>query len=265
MDTATVNPKKKSKGKKKKRRNPSSYGGAKKTAARRRTRTTTPRRSTRRTSNPTWKGLMSFDRYMKILPPAGLGNVAGRLAVKQAGPFVNGEPGMKHAIAGAVGVALGSNLIGTAFRDARAAEYAYASGLGYLMELFMRKRFFKDSPWYQDNVSLEGDSRFDQRMDGCQQQNPCGKAGEVYHMPNGEVHQILAGVGQQSFRTADGKQWQQTATGWQMAGPNAARDYLLEEPTASLPGGSLRGFQANSQLGTSDAAYRGRSSFGYGR
>jgi len=110
-------------------------------------------------------------------------------------------------------------------------------------------------------VSLEGDASFDNYMMGNGQQNPCGKMGEVVEMPGGEVVQVLAGPGQQTFRTSDGKQWHQTATGWQMAGGSDYQtDYALERPTESLPGGALRGFQDDSQLGN---PYRSQNSFGY--
>jgi hypothetical protein len=186
---------------------------------------------------------------MKLVPPAALGNIVGRLAVKQAGPFENGEPGFKHAIAGVLGVAIGSNVIGTVFRDTRASEYAYASGLGYLGELFLRKRFLADSPWYTDNISLEGDAAFDSYMDGPgTATHDLGAPGDVVEMPGGGVVQVLAGPGQGSFKTAQGNDWIQTANGWQMAGERT--DAALQMPTPTLPGGALRGFQAQSALGT---------------
>jgi hypothetical protein len=210
--TATVNPRRRGK-KKAARRRPASYGAAKKTAKRRRRNpSTTPYRSAgyrRRVGNPKLK-LMDIDRYVKIVPPAALGNVVGRLAVKQAGPFENGEPGFKHAIAGILGVAIGSNVIGNVFRDSRASEYAYASGLGYLGELFLRKRFLADSPWYTDNISLEGNGPVDAYMDGPSATHDLGAPGDLVQMPGGGVAQI----------------------------------------TPTLPGGSLRGFQPQSALGT---------------
>jgi hypothetical protein len=201
--------------------------------------------------------LMDLDRYVKIIPPAAIGNSIGRFAVKQAGAFdANGEPGFKHAIAGILGVALGSNLVGNIMRDTRAAEYAYASGLGYLGELFLRKRFLKDSAWYQDNISLAGDDDgysapvFDNYMDGHQTH---------------DLGAELAALGQQSFTTADGNQWVQTATGWQMAGISSSPEAAaLAMPTPTLPGGALRGFQNNSQLsGGDNYGASASTSFGY--
>lgn len=214
--------------------------------------------------------LMDIDRYVKIVPPAAIGNSIGRFSVKQAGPFENGQPGIKHAIAGILGVAVGSNLVGNVFRDARAAEYAYASGLGYLGELFLRKRFLADSDWYTGNISLEGDTdgypaqQFDQYMEGNQVHDLGAGPGDVVALPSGEVVQVLAGPGQQTFRTADGNEWVQTATGWQMAGiSNSRTAAALEMPVPTLPGGSLRGFQENSQLGTYGPS--AATSFGYSR
>ena len=265
--TATVNPRRRRKKKRKsRRRNPASYGAAAKTAPRRRrAAAATPYRSAgyrKRVANPKLR-LMDMDRYVKIIPPAAIGNSIGRAAVKLAGPFDNGEPGIKHAIAGVLGIALGSNLVGNVFRDTRAAEYAYASGLGYLGELFLRKRFLKDSAWYTENISLEGDA-VDQYMDGSPAHDlgACGAPGDVVALPGGEVVQVLSGPGQQSFRTGDGKQYVQTATGWQMAGitnsPSAAR---MEMPVPSLPGGAMNGFQNNSQLSGYGAS--SSTSFGY--
>lgn len=264
--TAATNPKKK----KKKKKNPKTYGGAKKPAKRKPASSYRAAPYRRKVANPTMK-LMDLDRYVKIIPPAALGNSVGRAAVKLAGPFENGQPGWKHAFAGILGVAIGSQIVGNVFRDVRAGEYAYASGLGYVGELFLRKRFLADSAWYTENISLEGDGMNQlaghTRTHDLGASNPCGGPGDVVQLPSGQVVQVLGDMGQGSFVTAGGQRYVQTATGWQMAGTgditNSPTDRRLEMPTPRLPGGSMRGFQNNSQLGGYGAS--SNNGFGYAR
>jgi hypothetical protein len=258
--TATVNrPRKRRRKKaKRRRRNPTSYGAAKRTTTRRRNRRKPATRAAysaggyrrRPTSNP---GLLDFDEYMRVIPPATLGVVAGRFSVKLGGEFEDGEPGLKHAVAGVIGVNIGANMIGNFFKDSRADEYAYAAGLGYLGELFLRKRFLSDSKWYVDNVSLEGDyesgpsmhgETYDQYMEGLGTHD----AGDVLELPSGQVVQVLAGMGQEQFTTAQGHRWVRTATGWQMAGNGGGYNRAMAEPAASLPGGTFGGFSSYSAL-----------------
>jgi hypothetical protein len=250
--TATVNARRKKR--KKRRRNPAtSYGAAKRTSSRRRRTSPAVRKSyssggyRKRVSNP---GLFDFDSYMKIIPPATLGNVAGRFAVKLGGPMENGQPGFAHFIAGILGINLGSNMVGKVFRDSRAEDYAYASGVGYLGELFLRKRFLADSPWYTGNISLEGDGAsvqsYDQYMDGVGDHYD---QGDVIQLPDGKVVQVLAGMGQSDFTTAQGQRWVQTPQGWQMSGPQQY-DRRMEQPAQGLPGGTFAGFQSDSNLET---------------
>jgi hypothetical protein len=270
--TATVNKKKKKKGaQKKRRRNPTRHGAATSTPRRRPAapaRRAPARRASNRRSNP---DLMNWQSYWNVMPPATGGVVAGRIAVKLAGPFEDGKPGFAHAIAGVIGVNIGAKLVGNMFRSPRSEEYAFAGGLGYVGELFLRKRFFVDQPWYMENVSLEGDNdaaNYDEYMEGGAGAGLGGdyEKGSVLALPDGSVVQVLAGVGQEQFTDPAGNQWVQTGTGWQMGGNNGsyASERFLEEPIQYLPGGSGRmgGFQQQSALGTARPA---STSFGYSR
>lgn len=163
--TAVVNPRRRRKARKsnpkrshKRRRN---YGAALAAAPR------TPNRKRRRhygarRRNPGRSYLsraknpaLDLDSTIDIVPPATAGVWAARWAVAQAGEFDDGEPGIKHALAIWLAASFGADLIGSIFGESK-ATYARISALGYGGDLFLRKRFLKDSEWAKKNLSLMG-------------------------------------------------------------------------------------------------------------
>ncbi len=99
---------------------------------------------------------LDLDSTIDIVPPATAGVWAARWAVAQAGEFEDGEPGIKHALAIWLAASFGADLIGSIFGDSK-ATFARIAALGYGGDLFLRKRFLKDSEWAKKNISLSGD------------------------------------------------------------------------------------------------------------
>lgn len=216
-----------------------------------------------RASNPA----MDLDRTMDIIGPATAGVWGARWATSLAGPMEDGEPGFKHAIAIWLFARFGSDLVGSLFGSEAKGTYAQIAALGFGGDLFLRKRFMKDSDWMKKNISLAG-------VD----------ADAVYDYSDG---QDLMGFQQQSvlgdsFVDAVGNRYVQTAAGWQLAGDGQlvqgddGQVYLLEggggsyqypaNYDAMMQDASVSGFQQQSVLGSLGVP-RGRSSsnnsFGY--
>lgn len=106
-----------------------------------------------RAQNP---GGLGFDQTIDIVPAATAGVWAARWAVAQAGEMEDGEPGIKHALAIWLAASFGGQLIGSVFGDSKTL-YAQIGALAFGGDLFLRKRFLKDSEWAKKNISLGDD------------------------------------------------------------------------------------------------------------
>lgn len=294
--TAVVNPRKR------KRRRPKAYGAAKRRKPRRRRNPNLPqprqsaysstpggyyRRPNRnRVQNPDF---FKLETYTRVAPAATAGNWLARWAVKKAGPFKPDAkgiptPGMEHALFVAAALHFGAPIVGNMFGGGgkynRYSQFAQISGLGYLGDLFMRRRFMRDSAFIKDNLSMEG----------FETSTPLGATAP------GQSHLM---------RDANGNLYQHTAQGWRPVPTQAAQpaprrerhtadaqgrvydsagrkvaDSLaafysgsvareLEMPTPDLPGGStpsdMDGFESKTRLGRGVKSVSGGSSFGYSR
>ena len=186
---------------------------------------------------------LSFDQTLDIVPPATAGVWAARWAIAQAGEMEDGEPGIKHAVAAWLAAAIGGSLIGSVFGDGKTI-YAQVGALAYAGDLFLRKRFLKDSEWAKKNVYLGDDA------------TPAGG----------------------SYVDAMGNAWVETPEGWALAG--LGDDGQLYEDAAGnvyqlggLPGtygAGFGAFEASSPLGAFEASSplggaraSSESSFGY--
>lgn len=214
------------------------------------------RRAPNRRRNP---GMFDFDELMDVVPAATGGVFAARFALKQAGAWeadkATGvlEPGIKQAIALWIGAHLGGQLIGSMLGDTTKGNVARIAALGYAGDLFARARFFKDSDWMKNNLSLQGPEYTDtDELNGFQSQSALG-----------------------AYEDAMGNRWMQDGSGnWVLAGMGAEPNVVDINGTLyqlsgmgldSRPGSGadLAGFQSTSALGF----HRGRSSrdssFGY--
>jgi len=161
--------------------------------------------------------MFDTDYLMDVTPAATLGNLAGRFAAKMAGPFeevkttVNGQPvtylapGLKHAIAIAIGAHVGGSLTESMLGPGKGA-LAKVSALGFGGSMFTIKRFMRDNQWLRDNVLLDGVDdcddgvasddmgAFEQRsaIGDDQPQIVQGSDGNFYVVPAGES---VAGMG----------------------------------------------------------------------
>lgn len=208
--TAVVNKKKKKKGATKRKRN---YGAAAKAAPRKRRRSSTATPARRRSNNSPRRrnpGMFDFDSIMDVVPSATGGVWLGRWGVKLAGKFEDNadgipEPGLKHAIAILIAANMGGDMLGNMMGSSAKGDYARIACLGFGGDLFMRKRFMRDSDFVRENLSLEGvgysdgDGAYNQQptqMAGFQQTSQLGANGEhlmigpdgqLYHMPNADM------------------------------------------------------------------------------
>lgn len=173
--TAVVNKKKKKKsGTKKRRRN---YGAAAANPKKRRRRKnpgTPARRSSAapRRRNPS---MFDMDALMDVVPAATGGVWLGRWGVKLAGEFEPNsegipEPGLKHAFAILIAANMGGDMLGNMLGSAAKGEYARIACLGFGGDMFLRKRFMRDSAFVNENLSLEGigyddDYEYEDEMD----------------------------------------------------------------------------------------------------
>lgn len=218
-----------------------------------------------RASNPS----MDLDRTMDIIGPATAGVWGARWATNLAGPFEDGQPGFKHALAIWLFARFGSDLVGSLFGSEAKGTYAQIAALGFGGDLFLRKRFMQDSDWMKKNISLQGvdvDAVYDyskgQDLRGFQSQTALGD----------------------SFVDAVGNKYVQTAAGWQLAGGEGqlvqgddGQVYLLEgngggsyqypaNYDAMMQDASVSGFQQQSVLGRLGVPRKRASSgnsFGY--
>ncbi len=223
--TMVVNPRRRRRAAKR-RRNPSSavvnprrrrrryYGAAK----RRRSNPTRRRSSSRRRrrnpgiasgsfgyrkSNP---DVFDLDALMAIAPAATMGIWAVRYAMNMAGPFeiktttnAQGatvqvaEPGIKHAIAGLIGAKFGSGLVAQMLGDNSKETIALYSGIGFVGDVFLRKRFLADNKFVSENLMLAGVDDCD-GLSGLQEGSQLGDDGVQYVQDaDGNVYQIEAG------------------------------------------------------------------------
>lgn len=196
---------------------------------------------------------VGFDAALDILPAATAGVWAARWAVNQAGEFEDGEPGLKHAFAIWLAASWGSELVGAAFGDSK-ATFAKIAALGFGGDLFMRKRFMKDSTWMKENVSLAG-------VDA--------DAGNTYRYSQGRDYQDL---GAATMVDALGNRYVQTDQGWAL-GEDDGTLYVDEQGNLIMLGAfenqsPLAGFENQSplgRLGSHGSMGSVESSFGYAR
>jgi hypothetical protein len=209
-----------------------------------------PRRRSRggRRRNP-GGNLLDFDRAIEVAPPATLGVLIARWLTKFAGPFegtvggVPAQPGIKHALALLVGSKIGADII-DGFMPGK-GHIAEIAALGFGGDLFLRKRFMRDSRWMQENLYLEG---FD--MDSQ--------------------------IGADTFVDATGQTYVRTANGWALAGFDMHSQIGQYQPGQifTLPDGTVVQVEGEYESGDyamgsqyesgSNAMGFGDSSFGYG-
>lgn len=200
---------------------------------------------------------MGVDDVIEILPPATAGVWAARWAVAQAGEFEEGEPGLKHAIAIYIAASFGADLIGSVFGGSK-ATYAKIAALGFGGDLFMRKRFMKESKWVTQNLSLAGVDAADQAY------------------TNAYSHGASYGtMGDDTFVDAIGNRYVSTPQGWALAGDDDGTGQLYQTEDGQVY--QLSGFESTSPIGAFEstspigalaghrlpAASAGDSSFGY--
>ena len=183
--TAVINPRRKRRAPKRRthtkrarRRNPSTPLGR----APKRRRNASRRRYSSRRRNPTPASVyrtsgyrkqnpaeLSMERVMDVAPAATLGAQAVRWALNMAGPFeevtVTGDkgvekkikvPGIKHAIAGVLASHYAATAIAQVLGSDHKAEFAEIGGYAMLGDVFLHKRFFRNSDWAEKNMFLGG-------------------------------------------------------------------------------------------------------------
>lgn len=192
---------------------------------------------------------------MDTVPAATGGVWAARWATKLAGPFENDEPGIKHAIAIWLAAKFGAEMIGSMFGSSAKGEYARIGALAFGGDLFLRKRFLKDSTWAQQNITLAGvDDGADDDMGGLGGFESSSQLGDT-------------------FTDAMGNTYQQTAQGWALAGLGEGDGTATELYEMGGFGNELvypaeyaevvSGFEQSSPLGFPPASGSHSSSFGY--
>lgn len=227
---------------KRRRRNPSSSKGA----------SLAPRRSSSaaRTKNPA----MGLDDVIQIAPAATAGVWAARWALAQAGEFEDGQPGFKHALAIYLAASFGADVLGSMFGQGK-AMYARVGALAFGGDLFLRKRFMKDSSWVKENLSLQG----------------VDDAAATYAYSQGRDY---ANMGAETFVDAVGNRYVQTPQGWALAGmgddgSGTGQLVMDEEGNVYQLGGfesssPIGGFESTSPIGAlAGRRNAGDSSFGY--
>lgn len=282
-----------------KRRKPRAYGAAKK-RTRRRNPTPAGKPSPYssggyyRRPNP---NMFDLDTYTRTLPAATAGVTVARWAVNLAGPFEPDAqgipvPGFKHAIAIMVATQFGGTFIGNLLGGRREIDIAQIAAIGYGGDLFLRKRIMRDSPWYTENISLEGDEWADTVDEGMGADTYTDPAGNKYvRTPTGwqlsdwsfgQAEEVPADAEPGDIvQTPSGDIFEVMADGNMEARPDLGRFYnpqsvasQLVAPTNTLPGGSypsdMQGFTQQSPLGdfqqTSPLGMHARpadNSFGY--
>lgn len=252
------------------RRRRRSYGAAT-TRRRRRRNPISPYSSAgyRRSPNPISVGSFgsALHQLIEVIPAGTAGILGARFALKQSGnwaPDAKGtmQPGVWQALAIWLGATVTGAVVSTVFRSPSKGLYAKIAGLSFGGDLFLRQRFLKDSPMFQQNFSLAGlgddedgeDYSDEGLVDGFQDSSALGEM----------------------FTDADGNTWQNRGGQWALAGMGAAGDlvqgsdgtlYQLSGGMGldSMPGDGARlaGFQSQSALGVARARHNPNSSFGY--
>lgn len=196
---------------------------------------------------------VGFEQAIDIVPAATAGVWAARWAVNQAGEFEDGEPGLKHAFAIWLAASWGSELVGAALGEGK-GYYAKIGALAFGGDLFMRRRFLKDSEWAKKEISLAG-------VDA--------DADNTYRYDQGRDYQTM---GAASMVDAMGNRYVQTDQGWALGEEDGT--LYVDEDGNLITLGRLGAFENQSPLGafenTSRLAGFGAvgstdSSFGYAR
>lgn len=195
------------------------------------------RRRKSRKHNPEF----SLSEVTNILPAATGGVIAARWAVAQSGAWEPGaggvlEPGIKQALAIYLAATIGSDLIGQVMGSDERGRIAKIAAYGYGGDLFMRTRFMKDSPFFKNNLSLQGM----------------------------ESQSYLGAAGGDTYTDAEGNVWHATQRGWQLAGLGEERQLVL---VADNDADEMSGMESQSYLGYAGRRRRANpsasSSFGY--
>jgi hypothetical protein len=190
--------------------------------------------------------MFSFDELFSVVPAGTAGVLGARFALKQAGAFEDGKPGIWHAVALWVGAHLTGNIVGAVFSQ-HAGAVAKVGALSYAGDLFARTHLFAGSDWIKNNISLageddEGGGEEFEMIEGFQDQSELGAGGGW----------ALSGMGASGdlIRDNAGNLYQLSGGGFGLdSGPGA--------------GSRLAGFQPASALGGPRANPNSSSSFGY--
>lgn len=261
------------------RRNPEQYGGGRRSPYS--TGGYYRRPNARRRRNPANPSLLDIDTWTRVLPAGVAGVWIARWAVAMAGPFEPDAtgipvPGFKHAIAAAFAVEVGGRLVGEMLGAQREVDIAQIGGISYVGDLFLRKRILRDSPWVQQNISLEGAGQLPAAAGNGAARAPAlpaprptvqlpadAQPGDVVCADTGDCYQVMS----------DGTLTARPDLG-RFYNPSMARQLAM--PTPDLPGGStpsdmqgfmqqtpLGDFYNQSQLGAGHRVPSRDSSFGY--
>lgn len=98
--------------------------------------------------------LLDMNTYTKILPPGIAGILLARWAVNMAGPFEDGKPGFKHALAISLMSEVGGKIVGDALGGPREVDIAQIAALSWGGEQFVQKHMLTNSEWAQKNLYL---------------------------------------------------------------------------------------------------------------
>lgn len=180
----------------------------------------------------------SFNDLMRDVPAATAGVFMARWALKQSGewePASDGtlEPGLKQALAIWLAAHVGSDLLGNVFGSPEKARIAQIAALGYGGDLFLLRRFMRDSQFVQQNLSLQGM----------------------------EATSAIGQLGADTYTDGQGNTWVATAQGWQLAGADDQPVYVLTQGDADMSG--MEAYSALGGRGRRRGARAGNSSFGY--
>ncbi len=256
-------------------------------------------------------GWLGLDEITSVAPPATLGVWAVRWALKQAGPMVadaegNVRPDMKHWLWAYAAANIAPNLVGNFFDDPRADDYAQIGALAFAGDLLARRQLFDDSEWVNQNLYL-GDDTGVESMAGFQTttalgqaqfvdpagntyvQTPTGwtlagvgqvalpegtEAGDVVQTPDGQVFEVVEGVGDMAFDQRmdpdaqylpSGSDHQRYPLAGGYGGANVAGHHHRRHNAGWTPAqgrGGVSGFQTTTALGLTPRR-AGDSSFGY--
>ena len=248
---AAINPRRRRRSSKRRRRR--NYGAAAAINPRRRRRNPISPYSSAgyyRRPNP-----MSFsmDELTEVVPAATAGIIAVQFALKQSGAWEPDDkgvlvPGIKQAVAAYLGAMLGGQLVGSLFGGDDKGRMARIAALGYAGNIFLTRRFMKDSDLIRENLSLQG----------------ADDEAEYYVEDNGVSGFQQRSVLGETMVDAFGNAYEATPEGWaRLEGVNG--DYVVGQDgnVYSLAGGGARlaGFSTASPL--AGARPSSDSGFGY--